>query len=123
MMQYAEGKKLVTMITSIKKDMDFLMMQLTEGDYASTDTFANNWQHFTQAFGQVQDRLSAPGVIECIARTDHLLAADLIATGRAISMVNNFMRCVGKKTHQHTPSDRKISGGSSVVQLFKPTSE
>lgn len=122
-MQPAEGNKLVTMITLIKKDMDFLMMQLIEGDYASTDTFANNWQHFTQAFGQVNERLSAPGVIEFIARVDHLLAADLIATGRAISMMNNFMYCADKKTRQRTEIYGERSETASVLHIVKPVSE
>lgn len=78
--------------------MDFIMTSLCEGDYASTDTLANNWLNFIQVYEEVQVLLKKPGVIEFITRTDHLLASDLMAAGRTIAIINNFMRCVAKQS-------------------------
>ncbi|MCS3403254.1 hypothetical protein NYE92_11025 [Pantoea sp. B566] len=82
--------------------MDFIMASLCKGDYASTDTIANNWLNFIQSYEEVQVLLIKPEVIELITRTDHLLDSDLMTTGRKIAIINNFMRCVTKQTSLRT---------------------
>lgn len=82
--------------------MDFIMASLCNCDYASTDTFANNWLNFIQSYEEVQVLLIKPEVIELITRTDHLLDSDLMTTGRKITIINNFMRCVTKQTSLRT---------------------
>lgn len=84
----------------MKHEMDFLMAQLSEGDYASTDTLANNWLHLLRGYARLQSHLTVPGVMDLIVQKDLLLAADLIATGRTISVVSNFMRCAEKQAQR-----------------------
>lgn len=96
-MQFHEAQEVMKIISVMKQETDFIMDQLSEGDYASTDTFANNWLHLVRTYEQLQLHLTAPGVMDVIVNTDILLAADLIATARAISMVNNFMRCAKRQ--------------------------
>lgn len=79
---------------ALKEGVDFMVNQLIRGSYLTTSTFANNLVHLNKAFGPVQALMAVPGVMAMLLREDVLLAADLIATGRAIAMMNNFLVCV-----------------------------
>ena len=79
---------------ALKEGVDFMVNQLIRGRYLTTSTFANNLIHLNRAFEPVQARMAVPGVMAMLLREDVLLAADLIATGRAIAMMNNFLVCV-----------------------------
>ena len=79
---------------ALKEGVDFMVNQLIRGSYLTTSTFANNLVHLNRAFEPVQARMAVPGVMAMLLREDVLLAADLIATGRAIAMMNNFLVCV-----------------------------
>lgn len=81
-------------LRGLKEGVDFMINQLTRGNYLTTSTFANNLLHLNRAFEPVQARMAVPGVIQALLQEDVLLAADLIATGRAIAMMNNFLVCV-----------------------------
>lgn len=79
---------------ALKEGVDFMVNQLIQGSYLTTSTFANNLVHLNRAFEPVQALMAVPGVMAMLLREDVLLAADLIATGRAIAMMNNFLVCV-----------------------------
>ncbi|MCX3311126.1 hypothetical protein ORN12_19395 [Pantoea vagans] len=79
---------------ALKEGVDFMVNQLIRGSYLTTSTFANNLVHLNRAFEPVQARMAVPGVMAMLLREDVLLAADLIATGRAIAMMNNFLVCI-----------------------------
>lgn len=79
---------------ALKEGVDFMVNQLIRGSYLTTSTFANNLVHLNRAFESVQALMAVPGVMAMLLREDVLLAADLIATGRAIAMMNNFLVCV-----------------------------
>jgi hypothetical protein len=79
---------------ALKEGVDFMVNQLIRGSYLTTSTFANNLVHLNRAFEPVQALMAVPGVMAMLLRKDVLLAADLIATGRAIAMMNNFLVCV-----------------------------
>ena len=79
---------------ALKEGVDFMVNQLIRGSYLTTSTFANNLVHLNRAFEPVQALMAVPGVMAMLFREDVLLAADLIATGRAIAMMNNFLVCV-----------------------------
>ncbi|WHQ73352.1 hypothetical protein [Pantoea sp. Lij88] len=79
---------------ALKEGVDFMVNQLIRGSYLTTSTFANNLVHLNRAFEPVQALMAVPGVMAMLLREDVLLAADLIATGRAIAMMNNFLVCV-----------------------------
>ncbi|QIE98252.1 hypothetical protein G5574_15470 [Pantoea stewartii] len=80
-------------VRALKEGVDLMVNQLTEGNYLTTSTFASNLLHLNRAFEPVQARMVMPGVMALLLREDLLLAADLIATGRAIAMMNNFLVC------------------------------
>ncbi|OWS77094.1 hypothetical protein CBW22_02925 [Pantoea sp. VS1] len=80
-------------ITSLKADVDALLRQLSEGEYLSIDTFANNWVHLTALYARIQAQMNDRVLMDRMVRTDLLLTADLIAVGRMIMVINNFMRC------------------------------
>ncbi|MCS3403191.1 MULTISPECIES: hypothetical protein [Pantoea] len=81
-------------LSAMKERVDFMVNQLTRGNYLTSSTFANNLLHLSRAFEPIHARMAVPGVMELLLREDVLLAADLIATGRAIAMMNNFLVCV-----------------------------
>lgn len=81
-------------VRALKEGVDLMVNQLTEWNYLTTATFASNLLHLNRAFEPVQARMVMPGVMALLLREDLLLAADLIATGRAIAMMNNFLVCV-----------------------------
>ncbi|ADO08050.1 hypothetical protein ABEG75_23505 [Pantoea agglomerans] len=80
-------------ITSLKADVDALLRQLSEGEYLSVDTFANNWVHLTALYARIQEQMNDRILMDRLVRTDLLLTADLMAVGRMIMVINNFLRC------------------------------
>ncbi|QZY97689.1 hypothetical protein [Pantoea dispersa] len=81
-------------LRALKEGVDFMVNQLIRGNYLTPSTFANNLIHLNRAFEPVQARMAMPDVMALLLREDVLLAADLMATGRAIAMMNNFLVCV-----------------------------
>ena len=80
-------------ITALKADVDTLLRQLSEGEYLSVDTFANNWIHLTALYARIQVQMNDRVLMDRLVRTDLLLTADLMAVGRMIMVINNFLRC------------------------------
>ncbi|MDC7864988.1 hypothetical protein TH59_07180 [Pantoea ananatis] len=95
-------------LSAMKERVDFMVNQLILGNYLSTSTFANNLLHLSQAFEPIHARMAVPGVMEQLLREDVLLAADLIATGRAIAMMNNFLVCVTGQGGGGLPGKTKV---------------
>ena len=94
-------------LCDLKEGVDFMVNQLIRGNYLTTSTFANNLLHLNRAFEPVQARMAVPGVMAVLLREDVLLAADLIATGRAIAMRNNFLVCVTDQEADGIPEKTK----------------
>lgn len=95
MIRASDPAAVITDLSGLKQDVDFLLLQLSEGHYSSVDIFANNWIHLTRLYEQVQARINDRVVMDFLVRTDLVLAADLMAVGRMITVMNNFLRCVG----------------------------
>lgn len=102
-----EAVQMYKTLCGLKEGVDFMVNQLTRGNYLTTSTFANNLLHLNQAFEPVQARMAVPGVMALLLREDVLLAADLIATGRAIAMMNNFLVCVTGQEGDGQPEEKK----------------
>lgn len=95
-------------LRALKEGVYFMVNQLTRGNYLSTSTFANNLLHLNRAFEPVQARMAVPGVMALVLREDVILAADLLATGRAIAMMNNFLVCVTGQETGGVPAETRI---------------
>ncbi|WP_235765206.1 hypothetical protein [Pantoea agglomerans] len=80
-------------IADLKAEFDVLLCQLSEGEYLTVDTFANNWIHLTTLYEKIQAQMNDRILMDRLIRTDLLLAADLLAVGRMITVLDNFMRC------------------------------
>lgn len=80
-------------IAELKADVDGLLKQLSDGEYLSVYTFANNWVHLTSLYEKVQEQMNDQSLMEQLVRFDLLLAADLLAVGRMITIMDNFLRC------------------------------
>lgn len=80
-------------IADLKADVDVLLSQLSEGEYLTVDTFANNWIHLTALYEKVQAQMNDRIMMDRLIRTDLMLTADLLAVGRMITVLDNFMRC------------------------------
>ncbi|MCX3311008.1 hypothetical protein ORN12_18785 [Pantoea vagans] len=80
-------------IADLKADVDVLLSQLSEGEYLTVDTFANNWIHLTALYEKIQAQMNDRILMDRLIRTDLMLAADLLAVGRMITVLDNFMRC------------------------------
>lgn len=57
------------------------------------DTFANNWVHQTALYTRIQAQMNGRVLMDRQVRADLLLTADLMAVGRMIMVMNNFLRC------------------------------
>lgn len=89
---YAGTAFITDRIADLKADVDFLLFQLSEGEYLSLDTFANNWVHLTSLYEKIQLQMNDQILMDRLVRTDLLLTADLLAVGRMIMVINNFLR-------------------------------
>jgi len=103
-----EAVQMYKTFRGLKEGVDFMVNQLIQGNYLTTSTFANNLLHLNRAFEPIHARMAVPGVMALLLREDVLLAADLIATGRAIAMMNNFLVCVTGQENSARPADAKI---------------
>ncbi|WP_367143436.1 hypothetical protein [Pantoea stewartii] len=103
-----EAVQMYKSLSALKEGVDFMVNQLTRGNYLTTSTFASNLIHLNRAFEPVQTRMAVPGVMAVLLRENFLLAADLIATGRAIAMMNNFLVCVTGQESDGIPEKTKI---------------
>ncbi|MDF7787438.1 hypothetical protein P4910_18425 [Pantoea stewartii] len=103
-----EAVQMYKTLRDLKEEVDFMVNQLIRGNYLTTSTFANNLLHLNRAFEPVQARMAVPGVMAVLLREDVLLAADLIATGRAIAMMNNFLVCVTGHRGDGLPGKTKV---------------
>lgn len=103
-----EAVQMYKTLRGLKESVDFMVNQLILGNYLSTSTFANNLLHLSQAFEPIHARMAVPGVMELLLREDVLLATDLIATGRAIAMMNNFLVCVTGQGGDGLPGKTKV---------------
>ncbi len=103
-----EAVQMYKTLRGLKESVDFLVNQLILGNYLTSSTFANNLLHLNRAFEPIHTRMAVPGVMELLLRADVLLAADLIATGRAIAMMNNFLVCVTGHEEDGRPVKTKI---------------
>lgn len=102
-----EAVQMYKTLRALKEGVDFMVNQLIRGNYLTTSTFTNNLLHLNRAFEPVQARMAVPGVMAVLLREDVLLAADLIATGRAIAMMNNFLVCVTGQEADGIPEKTK----------------
>ena len=93
----SSSEDLLSRICALKSDVNFLMKQLSEGEYLSLDTFANNWVHLMRLYTGIQHHMNDAELMDVVVRTDVLLAADLMAVGRIIEVMNNVLRCAAKQ--------------------------
>ncbi|WP_458038926.1 hypothetical protein [Pantoea ananatis] len=103
-----EAVKIYETLSAMKERVDFMVNQLIRGNYLTSSTFANNLLHLNLAFEPINAQMAVPGVMELLLREDVLLAADLIATGRAIAMMNNFMVCLTGHGDDGPPGNTKV---------------
>lgn len=89
----ASTTDIINRISEMKEDTDVLLQQLSEGEYLSVGAFANNWNHLTRLYSQIQAHMSDCVLMDQLIRRDLLLAADLLAVGRMIAVMDNFLRC------------------------------
>lgn len=89
MKSYSESSMILN-VRELKANVDILILQLSTGSYASEDTLINNWEHLLNMGRTINTHLSNPCVMNLIVRTDLNLAADLIAVGRAITIIENL---------------------------------
>lgn len=89
----ASTADILPLLAELKADVDVLLRQLSEGEYLTLDTFANNWVHLTVQYEKIQAQMNDRVLMDRLVRTDLLLTADLLAVGRVISVLDNLMRC------------------------------
>lgn len=92
------SEDIISRISALKFDVNFLMGQLSEGEYLSVDTFANNWVHLIRMYAGIQEHMNDPELMNFLVHTDVLLTADLMAVGRIIGVINNFLHFAANKS-------------------------
>ena len=75
----ADTADLISRIGGLKQDVDILLQQLSEGEYLSVDTFANNWIHPTQLLCPLPAPTTHRALLATLVHShplppDHLLA-------------------------------------------------
>jgi len=83
-------------LLSLKNEIDFIINQLSEGQFERVSTFVSNWAFLVNKYKYVEDSLTNTLVVEKLLVHDAKLCAELIAIGRTITLINNFLRCAAK---------------------------
>lgn len=87
-------------IRLMKADIDVILMQLRSGQYASPDTFVNNWEHLIQRVLAIKPLLNQPGVTDLLVCQDKSLMTDLLAITHAVALVGHFLACIGHQAER-----------------------
>jgi hypothetical protein len=83
-------------VADIKLQIDELLMQLSEGEYRSWDTWANNLAHLTLAYRSFAPYISEPGFMAWLRQHDAVMLAEIGVAGRALMALQNFMIIANK---------------------------
>ncbi|MDE8559353.1 hypothetical protein [Pantoea vagans] len=79
-------------VKEIKEQTDFLLIQLSEGDYLSLDTYANNVAHLAMAFEKLRLYIDDVLFLAWLREKDAVLVSEIAVTGRTLMVLQNFFR-------------------------------
>lgn len=79
-------------VKEIKEQTDFLLIQLSEGDYLSLETYANNVTHLAMAFEKLRFYIDDVPFLVWLRENDAVLVSEIAVTGRALMVLQNFFR-------------------------------
>lgn len=79
-------------ITEIKAQTDDLLAQLSEGEYRSLDTWANNVAHLKLAYCEFGPYTADAGFLAWLNQHDAVMVSEIAMTGRALMALQNFLR-------------------------------
>ncbi|OWS75206.1 hypothetical protein CBW22_13095 [Pantoea sp. VS1] len=79
-------------VTEIKAQTDALLTQLSEGEYRSLDTWANNLAHLKVAFCSFGPYMADASFLAWLKQHDAVMLSEIAMTGRALMALQNFFR-------------------------------
>lgn len=85
-------------VAEIKAQTDALLIQLSEGEYRSLDTWANNLTHLKLAFGAFVPYMVDADFLAWLSAHDAVMVSEIAVTGRALMALQNFMRLAAAQT-------------------------
>lgn len=86
-------------VTDIKAQTDELLIQLSEGEYRSLETWANNLAHLKRAFGSLSPYIADASFLAWLDQHDPVMLSEIVMTGRALMALQNFLR-VATNSHE-----------------------
>lgn len=84
-------------VTEIKAQTDELLTQLSEGEYRSLDTWANNLAHLTLTFRTFGPYTADTGFLTWLKQHDAVMLSEIAMTGRALMALQNFFRVASEQ--------------------------
>ena len=84
-------------VAEIKSQTDALFTQLSEGEYRSLDTWANNLVHLKIAFDSFTPYMTDPLFLAWMNQHDAVMVSEIAMTGRALMALQNFFMVVSAK--------------------------
>ncbi|MCX2195121.1 hypothetical protein LD112_24895 [Pantoea agglomerans] len=84
-------------VIEIKAQTDELLRQLSEGEYRSLDTWANNLTHLRLAFCSFGPYTADAGFITWLKQHDAVMLSEIAMTGRALMALQNFFRVASEQ--------------------------
>lgn len=84
-------------VTEIKAQTDELLTQLSEGEYRSLDTWANNVAQLKLTFGSFSPYMADAGFLAWLNQHDAVMLSEIAMTGRALMALQNFFRVASEQ--------------------------
>ncbi|AST68372.1 hypothetical protein BFG07_06620 [Kosakonia cowanii] len=86
-------------VSEIKAQTDELLTQLSESEYRSLDTWANNLAHLRVTFDLFSPFMTDdPDFLAWLNQHDPVMVSEIAMTGRALMALQNFFRVALKQT-------------------------
>lgn len=86
-------------VSEIKAQTDELLTQLSECEYRTLDTWANNLAHLRVAFDLFSPFMTDdPDFLAWLNQHDPVMVSEIAMTGRALMALQNFFRVALKQT-------------------------
>ncbi|MGC1072797.1 hypothetical protein [Pantoea agglomerans] len=79
-------------ITEVKAQTDVLLAQLSQGEYRSLDTWANNLAHLIKTYTLFGPYMEDTSFLMWLNVHHAVMLSEIVMTGKAIMALQNFMK-------------------------------
>lgn len=96
-------------LTDLMPSVRIILQQMEEHEYAELSTYINNMDMIARFYEEVGENLSEPGFLSYLKQNDLNLFVEILAVGRAVSLMKNLLVNIKRSLEKATGrSDKSV---------------